>query len=154
MASFLRYIQITIILFIIYAIIRLFEWFLSPYVIDKNDKLPTLRPYQFIDPSIKTHTANEKFPTINDKATKTISLIFPAYNEENRIRACLDPTIKYLISRQKKNSFSWEIIVVNDGSKDKTCDIVQEYALKHSTDKVRLLNYSQNQGKGFAVQQV
>merc|ERR1719464_295572 len=86
-----RYLEISIILGILYIILKLLQWFLSPYVIDRNDPLPTLRPYQFIDPSNKSHTANIPFPSINDEPSKTISLIFPAYNEENRIRAWMDP---------------------------------------------------------------
>lgn len=138
---------------------------MSPYIIDRDDPQPRLKSYMFTDP--KT-TQSFKFPTIKDKATKSISLIFPAYNEEKRLRPCLDPTIKYLIDRENNDKnknkggsngtsskpFTWEIIVVSDGSKDKTCDIVQEYAAKYTTDKVRLLSYKKNQGKGFAVQQV
>eukprot|EP01084_Bolivina_argentea_P034938 64740_1 len=161
MSSFFFFIQIAIIIAILFTFVKLLIWFLYPYIIDRNDPLPILKPYQFIDPSIKTHTATTNFPTINDNPSKSISLIFPAYNEENRIRAGLDPTIKYLIERENESKnnknikpFSWEIIIVNDGSNDKTCDIVQnEYVMKYTTDKIRLLSYTKNQGKGYAVQQ-
>ena len=76
----------------------------------------------------------------------------------------LDSTIKYLKNRAKqesneknesKDKFNWEIIVVNDGSSDNTCNIIlNEYCKKYGTDFIRLLSYDINQGKGYAVQQV
>eukprot|EP01084_Bolivina_argentea_P085469 154464_1 len=145
MASLLFALQLTLLIALIYVFVKLSHWFFSPYIIDSKDKLPTIRDYTFTDPSITAkYESTAKFPTINDKPTKSISLVFPAYNEEKRIRACLDPTIKYLIDREEKSKkennskskpikhFSWEIIVVNDGSKDKTCNVVQEYVTKYT----------------------
>merc|ERR1719491_1172571 len=141
---------------VVCLLISLFQWFLSPYLIDKHDPSPSpIRPYTFrASPS----SAPQPFPSIRDAPTKCISLIFPAYNEQSRINACLDPTIAYLIDRETKSAhsddpFSWEIIVVSDGSTDSTSAIVESYIAKHKSDKVRLLSYNQNQGKGFAVQQ-
>jgi len=141
----------------LYIIRKLLAWFLSPYFIDRDDPLPRIKPYTFHD---SNSSKTSSFPTIHDSPSKCMSLVFPAYNEEQRLRACLDPTIKYLIGRENNHKktnnsspFSWEIIVVNDGSKDKTASIVQEYANKYTTDRIRLLSYDINQGKGFAVQQ-
>ena len=155
------------------GVYKLGMWFLSPYIIDKQDRSASpIRSYKLNYPPSSTNTSSPSsntptsttFPSIRDKASKSISLIFPAYNEEERLRACLDPTIQYLTDRERvdhkctdsKSSrpFSWEIIVVNDGSKDSTAQIVLEYTEKHGMDRVRLLDYGLNQGKGFAVQQV
>lgn len=72
---------------------------------------------------------------------KKISVIIPAYNVENYIRRCLDS----LVNQTYENM---EIIVVNDGSTDRTEEIVREYAEKHA-GKVFL--YSQeNKGQAEA----
>lgn len=66
-----------------------------------------------------------------------VSCIIPAYNEGPRIRAVLD-----VIST---SPFINEIIVINDGSKDDTKKVVEQY------QNVKLISYSENKGKTFAV---
>ncbi len=57
---------------------------------------------------------------------KKLSIVVPAYNMENYIARCLD---SIFISKEPEERY--EVIVVNDGSKDKTKDIVNEYLPKH-----------------------
>ena len=57
---------------------------------------------------------------------KKLSIVVPAYNMENYIARCLD---SIFISQEPEERY--EVIVVNDGSKDKTKDIVNEYLPKH-----------------------
>jgi len=57
--------------------------------------------------------------------SKSISVIIPAYNEENRIGYLLDELIDYINS----NSLNWEIIVSIDGN-DRTEEIVKGYSEK------------------------
>lgn len=71
-----------------------------------------------------------------------ISIIIPAYNEELRIKSTLDKILYYT---NANNSYNYEIIVVDDGSKDKTIDLVGQYK------NVVLVRQSINQGKGAAV---
>lgn len=71
-----------------------------------------------------------------------ISLIIPAYNEEKRILNTLVKTIEYMES----NFSSYEIIVVNDGSCDKTADMAEAFR-----PYIRLISYEKNCGKGYAV---
>lgn len=71
--------------------------------------------------------------------------MIPAYNEEKRLSHTLRAIIAYL----KDHSWQWEVLVVNDGSHDKTPDVVQEYAMQDS--RVHLLQYGKNKGKGYAV---
>ncbi len=73
------------------------------------------------------------------------SIIIPAYNESQRIAASLDKIIAYT-SEQK---WMTEILVVNDGSRDNTKDIVLEYAKTHP--QVRLIENPGNRGKGYTV---
>ncbi|MBU3942551.1 glycosyltransferase family 2 protein [Patescibacteria group bacterium] len=76
-----------------------------------------------------------------------LSIIIPAYNEEFRIRKTLIDINEYL-SKQKYN---YEIIVVNDGSKDKTVEIVK--ALGSQILNLKLIDNKENKGKGFVVKQ-
>ncbi|KAG0575518.1 hypothetical protein KC19_5G009800 [Ceratodon purpureus] len=93
-----------------------------------------------------------QFPSVFDPASKYMSLIMPAYNEQDRIRSTLDETLSYLQDRVKRDkSFTYEIIIVDDGSKDNTTKIGFEYINKYGLDVIRLLKQGVNQGKGAAV---
>ncbi|GMP23030.1 hypothetical protein CsSME_00000790 [Camellia sinensis var. sinensis] len=60
-------------------------------------------------------------PSIFDPAEKYISLIIPAFNEEHRLPGALDETLNYLQKRAAKDkSFSYEVLIVDDGSADGT----------------------------------
>lgn len=74
-----------------------------------------------------------------------LSVVIPAYNEEQRLPKTLQAVIAYLQSQD----YGWEIVVVNDGSQDATADVVRE-AMVHEP-RVRLLQYGGNRGKGYAV---
>jgi dolichyl-phosphate beta-glucosyltransferase len=80
-----------------------------------------------------------------------LSLVIPAYNEEKRLPATLSRIAEYLALRD----FSHELIVVDDGSRDGTRDVVREFAATRSW--VRLEGYEDeegkpvNKGKGAAV---
>ena len=64
----------------------------------------------------------------------------PAYNEENRLPSMLRETIDYLEDRKKNQSgFKYEIIVVDDGSKDKTSQVALAYSKEISVEKCRVL---------------
>jgi dolichyl-phosphate beta-glucosyltransferase len=75
----------------------------------------------------------------------TYSVIIPAYNESNRLRPTLDELLRYF---EQRNSDA-EILVVDDGSRDDTRDIVREYARAHS--QVVLIENPGNRGKGYSV---
>ena len=79
---------------------------------------------------------------INEK----ISVIIPAYNEEKIIVNTIDETRRELESL----NYDYEIIVVDDGSIDKTFEIVKNN-FSFEKDKVRIEGYKQNSGKGNAV---
>jgi dolichyl-phosphate beta-glucosyltransferase len=78
---------------------------------------------------------------------KEVSIVIPAYNEEDRLGETLKQDIAYLSER----NFAWEIIVVDDGSEDQTAAIVQGY-VNQSGGYIRLLRLPRNRGKGAAVQ--
>lgn len=71
-----------------------------------------------------------------------LSIIIPSFNEEN--------TIEEIIKRVKKekiNEVEKEIIIVNDGSTDKTKNILKKMP------GIKLVDYEKNQGKGYAIRQ-
>ena len=75
-----------------------------------------------------------------------LSIIVPAYNEEDRIVTTLDRTTAYL-ARQAYRS---EILVVSDGSSDNTGRVVKGYPSSEQVT-IEFLEYFPNRGKGYAV---
>ncbi len=76
-----------------------------------------------------------------------LSVIIPAYNEEKRLGPTLLDVDKYLSEKKFKS----EIIVVNDGSTDKTVEIVKHFS--QLIPNLKLIDNYQNQGKGAVVRQ-
>ena len=74
-----------------------------------------------------------------------LSVIIPAYNEEKRLPKTLREVDGYL----RKQNYNSEIIVVSDGSTDRTCEIVE--GLKNEIKNLKLICEKINQGKGYAV---
>jgi dolichyl-phosphate beta-glucosyltransferase len=74
-----------------------------------------------------------------------LSIIIPAYNEEQRLPKTLESVGKYL----QGLDYSYEIIVVDDGSSDRTSQIVKD--LQKKIPLLGLIKLSENKGKGFAV---
>uniref|UniRef100_A0A3B3VZB8 dolichyl-phosphate beta-glucosyltransferase n=1 Tax=Poecilia latipinna TaxID=48699 RepID=A0A3B3VZB8_9TELE len=100
-----------------------------------------------------TATGERKpFPSLHDPFSRELSVVIPAYNEELRMPVMLDEAMQYLENRQKQNpTFTYEVIVVDDGSRDKTTEVALRYTNKYSADKVRVLTLVKNRGKGGAV---
>ncbi|OLY81053.1 Dolichyl-phosphate beta-glucosyltransferase [Smittium mucronatum] len=92
----------------------------------------------------------KKLPKISDKPEVFLSIIVPAYNEELRLPLLLDDIREYMTSL--KNKISYEIIIVNDASKDNTVKIALEYGKKHSMP-IKVKTNAINRGKGGSVTQ-
>jgi glycosyltransferase involved in cell wall biosynthesis len=75
----------------------------------------------------------------------TYSIVIPAYNESSRLGATLEKVLAY-VHQQRWDA---EIIVVNDGSRDNTADIIRSFAAKDPI--LRLLENPGNRGKGYSV---
>ena len=73
------------------------------------------------------------------------SIIIPAYNEASRLGLTLDRVLSYTVSQQ----WDAEVIVVNDGSRDATPNLVREYACRYPF--LRLIENPGNHGKGYSV---
>jgi dolichyl-phosphate beta-glucosyltransferase len=76
-----------------------------------------------------------------------LSVVIPAFNEELRIIQTLDYSLNYL----KNQNYPFEIIVVNDGSTDKTKEVVQNFINNNSNYNLKIIGYDKNRGKGYAV---
>jgi len=74
-----------------------------------------------------------------------LSVIIPAYKEEKRIPNTLKEIDKYL----SQQNYCYEILVVNDGSPDKTAGVAR--SLVPSIKNLKVTGYEKNQGKGYAV---
>lgn len=77
----------------------------------------------------------------------TISLIIPVFNQQSRISYSLKK-IRQAVESAYSN---YELVVVNDGSTDKTLTILKRVAL--TDEHLRIISYAPNRGKGYAVRQ-
>ncbi|XP_069495207.1 dolichyl-phosphate beta-glucosyltransferase [Ambystoma mexicanum] len=93
----------------------------------------------------------EAFPSIHDAPTKELTVVVPSYNEEDRLPVMMDEALEYLERRQNQGSFTYEVIVVNDGSTDQTSKVALRYSKQLGSDKVRVLTLVKNRGKGGAI---
>ncbi len=76
---------------------------------------------------------------------KSLSVVVPAYNEEQRIGATLARILAYL----RDEGARFEVLVVDDGSRDRTREVVSRLAA--SEPHLRLIALGKNRGKGMAV---
>ncbi len=79
----------------------------------------------------------------------TLSVVIPLYNEERSAAETFRKITAYL-SLQKMN---WEICAVDDGSKDRTAQVMRDYLQANPKAPIRVLSFHPNHGKGFAVRQ-
>ena len=81
-----------------------------------------------------------------------LSIVIPFYNEEYRISQSnrLSDSIKYI---QSKITESFELLLIDDGSKDNTACILKDVKRKHSDISIKIISYRTNRGKGFAIKQ-
>jgi glycosyltransferase involved in cell wall biosynthesis len=73
------------------------------------------------------------------------SIVIPAYNEGARLGATLEKVLAYV----RAQGWDAEVIVVNDGSRDNTVEIVRTFAAKDAA--LRLVENPGNRGKGYGV---
>jgi dolichyl-phosphate beta-glucosyltransferase len=72
-----------------------------------------------------------------------ISVVIPAYNEAERLGSTLERAVDYLSRR----NLSYEVLVVDDGSRDRTVQVAEAFADRG----VRVIRHEQNRGKGAAI---
>jgi dolichyl-phosphate beta-glucosyltransferase len=104
------------------------------------------------------------FPHLQNAPSKEqdlvyLSVIVPAYNEFERLPIMMKETLEYLDERLERDpTFSCEIIIVDDASKDKTSELgyqIQKEAKEYKNRKsIRVMTQKWNRGKGGTVIQV
>lgn len=74
-----------------------------------------------------------------------LSVFFPAYNEEENIKSTVEKAIKIL----QEVAVKWEILIINDGSRDNTGEIA--FKLSKKDGRIKLLTHNVNRGYGAAL---
>ncbi|KAL3311550.1 dolichyl-phosphate beta-glucosyltransferase [Cichlidogyrus casuarinus] len=118
----------------------------NPYpVLDRSEGEKT-----FLDMASFTR---QSFPFgLNDQPALHMSIVIPAYNEQDRLPLMMEETMEYLNTRKKKDpKYTFEVIIVDDGSRDRTFEVAQKISEVYTSDVVRVLKLDQNRGKGAAV---
>ena len=83
----------------------------------------------------------------NTEKNTYLSVIIPCYNEEKRISKTLLSADEYL----QKQNFDYEILVVSDGSDDKTAEIITDF--QKNVKNLKLIDNEANHGKGWVTRQ-
>ena len=76
-----------------------------------------------------------------------LSILIPAYNEENTIQVILDKVNEVELPQ----GIQKEIVIVNDCSKDRTVEKIEEYIALHPEMNIRFFSQEVNMGKGAAI---
>jgi dolichyl-phosphate beta-glucosyltransferase len=79
-----------------------------------------------------------------------LSIIIPAYNEEKRLGRTLQRICEYFAESGVQQR-DIEIIVVDDGSTDRTADLTREFTQRMPMPNLRLVSNGTNRGKGYSV---
>uniref|UniRef100_A0A2K6FMM5 Dolichyl-phosphate beta-glucosyltransferase n=1 Tax=Propithecus coquereli TaxID=379532 RepID=A0A2K6FMM5_PROCO len=115
-------------------------------------KMPSLHRHEEEKFFLNAKGQKETLPSIWDSPTKQLSVVVPSYNEEKRLPVMMDEALGYLEKRQKQDpTFTYEVIVVDDGSKDQTSKVAFKYCQRYGSDKIRVITLVKNRGKGGAV---
>ncbi len=88
----------------------------------------------------------QKFPSAETERP-FLSVVIPAYNEESRLPATLDRIGDYL----RGQDYGYEVIVVSDGSRDRTAAVAQEW--RPEDFPLEVIDRKENRGKGYTVRE-
>ena len=89
--------------------------------------------------------ADTKDSPVPLEPVRSLSIFFPAYNEQANLPTLIERTVAAV----SPLTGDYEIIIVNDGSKDRTAEVAEELSRKYP--QVRLVNHPQNMGYGAAL---
>jgi len=79
------------------------------------------------------------------KESQGLSIVLPVYNEEKNVKSVIEDILLNI----KKFTSDYEIITVDDGSKDKTLNIL--YSLREKNKKIKIITHKKNEGYGAAL---
>lgn len=131
------------------------QWFLQPVLFSSDETLSQKLPAEELM-YVSSNGKRQPFEsTLESDASVYLSIIIPAYNEEARLPVMMDQTLAYLEARKTKSSeFTYELLIVDDASQDRTYDIAQAITSQHPDHAIRVLRSVQNHGKGGAIRKV
>ncbi len=115
----------------------------------RGNRLDKSRSCSSADPkeaSVDLPNAAESPAPLKDEGSLAVSLVIPAFNEEERLPPFLQTVRPYMTDT---HGDSYEVIVVDDGSRDRTAELIEEAA--RNWPQLRLLRHTENRGKGGAV---
>ncbi|KAI6024039.1 glycosyltransferase family 2 protein [Pisolithus microcarpus 441] len=90
-------------------------------------------------------------PSLADESSVDLSVVIPAYNETGRLPSMPEVTLAHLNSPAMKSSRTYEILIVDDGSKDDTSALALKLASHYPQSELRVVTLEKNLGKGGAV---
>ncbi|KAF9038557.1 Alg5-prov protein [Panaeolus papilionaceus] len=111
-------------------------------------------------PPIVTHDSEKKYlsnksptkplslPRLSNPSTVDLTIVVPAFNETDRLPEMMRVTIEHL---KTKKTRTFEILVVDDGSSDKTSQTALKLAKLYSDSDIKVVTLEKNIGKGGAV---
>lgn len=76
-----------------------------------------------------------------------VSIVIPCYNEEAILKNNLSYIVDYM--RERNSRYDWEILIINDGSRDKTGEIAEDFSKENN--KVRVIHHPTNLNLGNAL---
>jgi glycosyltransferase involved in cell wall biosynthesis len=107
--------------------------------------LPALLSTRSKEVTPNSGTANGGTAARPSQTSHRVSFVLPAYNEEGNILRAIDNTVAVA----RRYCGAYEVIVVDDGSRDRTAEFVERVALED--DGVRLVRHTENRGYGEAL---
>jgi glycosyltransferase involved in cell wall biosynthesis len=108
---------------------------------------PQQPTYRQTTPLVSSLDTSSEAVQINEKLPLLVSLVIPAYNEGSILQENLERIEQYTL--QENNSFCWEFVIINDGSKDDTGAIATQFS-RHKSNVV-IVHHPNNLGLGQAL---
>ncbi|KAI5120359.1 hypothetical protein M0805_006882 [Coniferiporia weirii] len=114
----------------------------------QSDALPSEKKFR----SAASPNASQDLPDIRNDSSAAVdlSVVIPAFNEVPRLPAMLASAVEHL-SKPAYKTRTCEILIIDDGSSDRTTDVALELAQKYNSWDLRVVTLEENLGKGGAV---
>ncbi|KAM5529983.1 hypothetical protein V8D89_016350 [Ganoderma adspersum] len=99
--------------------------------------------------SARKPSARLPLGSVGDSPSVDLTVVIPAYNETERLPTMFSTTLAHLEST--RSSRTYEVLIVDDGSRDGTADLALKLGAQYPQSEVRVVVLEKNVGKGGAV---